>query len=119
MFFTSQNEPKGLIMLKYISLILMSIILSGCFERPVETERHRKVYEIIEIKRPKHFRVTLRDVETGRIFENKNISKHCNHWQKLKLNSRWYFDEVTYKRGDSYYMEIEGVKQLCELIKNQ
>lgn len=119
MLFISIKEQKGLIMLKYISLILVSIILSGCFERPVETERHRKLYEITEIKRPKHFRVTLKDVETGRIFANKNISKHCNHWQKLKLNSRWYFDEVTYKRGDSYYIEIEGVKQLCDLIRNQ
>lgn len=108
--------------MKYImrSLILGVIFLTGCepHQPDVVESRIRKVYEIVEVRRPKHFRVDIKDVETGRIYKNKSISKHCNHWQKLKVGSRWYFTEVIYQGKDMRYVEIEGVRSLCEAIKN-
>lgn len=104
----------------FLSIIATTIMLVGCEPRkpdPIESSI-RKVYEIVEVRRPKHFRVDIKDVETGRIYKNKGISKHCNHWQKLKVGSRWYFTEVVYQGKDMRYVEIEGVKSLCEAIKN-
>jgi hypothetical protein len=105
-----------------VSLLMIAsvILLTGCEPRqpdPVES-RIRKVYEIVNINRPKHFRVDIKDVETGRVYKNKGISKHCNHWQKLKVGSRWYFTEVIYQGKDMRYVEIEGVRSLCEAIKS-
>lgn len=102
------------------SLILGVIFLTGCepHQPDVVESRIRKVYEIVEVRRPKHFRVDIKDVETGRIYKNKSISKHCNHWPKLKVGSRWYFTEVIYQGKDMRYVEIEGVRSLCEAIKN-
>lgn len=108
--------------MKYImlTLILSVIFITGCKppQPDVVESRTRKVYEIVEVRRPKHFRVDIKDVETGRIYKNKGISKHCNHWQKLKIGSRWHFTEVIYQGKDVRYIEIEGVRSLCEAIKN-
>lgn len=103
-----------------LTVLISVFLLTGCEPRQPDTveSRIRKVYEIVDIRRPKHFRVDIKDVETGRIYKNKGISKHCNHWQNLKVGSRWYFTEVVYQGKDMRYVEIEGIRSLCEAIKN-
>jgi hypothetical protein len=93
-------------------IFLVCFSLLGC-EFPKEIKRIEKTYEVIEIKKPKRFKVSLKDIETGVVYKMVSVSKRCSNWQKLKIGSQWKFDEVTYKQGDSTYTEISKVNELC------
>lgn len=99
-------------MLKNLVLVFSCIFLFGC-ELPKEIKRVPKTYEVIEIKKPKRFKVSLKDTENGTIYKMVRVSKRCSNWQKLKIGSKWQFDEVTYQYGDETYVEVDNVNELC------
>lgn len=104
-------------MFKYIIAILACIFLFGC-ELPKEIKRVEKIYEIIEIKSPKRFKVTLKDTENGIIYERLYVSKWCSSWRNLKIGSKWKFDEVTYQKGKEVYTKVDKVSELCSQLKS-
>jgi len=81
-------------------------MLAGCEVAEVES---RKVvtYKIVDIKRPKHFRVSLQD-ETGRVFKNVSVSKHCNRWREVKLGSMINLTTDIMKRGEERWVDIHA-----------
>lgn len=98
-----QNN-KGINVKKVLTLCLaglMSMTLVGCdaFTGKVVKEEGRD-YEIIHVKRPKHFKVDLRDVKTGEVFNSVYVQKTCPSWRRLKVGSVWTF-KYTEKRRDS------------------
>lgn len=89
-------------MLKNLGVILAVLMLTGC-EKPVSQVQQFGVFKVVEIKRPKHFRVVLENTETG-TRHKVGVSKHCNSWRELKLGTIFKFNtEVsTYADGSTY-----------------
>lgn len=104
-------------MFKNIVAVLIFLSLLGC-EFPKEIKRVEKTYEVTEIKRPKRFKVSLKDIETGVVYEMVSVSKRCGSWQKLKVGSQWKFDEITYQRGTEVYTKLGKVNELCKRLNN-
>lgn len=74
-----------------------------------------KTYKLVSLKQPKHFRVTLQDIQTGKIYENVNVSKHCNRWREVKIGGLWDIHEVVYvyPKAKIYQTRLEGVRTIC------
>lgn len=80
--------------------------------------QERRTYEVVGIKRPKHFRLDLRDVVTGRVYENVSVSTHCNAWEKLKMNSRWDMTTTVYVYEISRRFTIDiNAKGVCDALR--
>lgn len=100
-------------MKKTLFLIISSVLLlTGCDKRVVESTEVKK-YTIVDIKSPKHFRVSLQD-ESGRIFKTVSVSKHCNRWREVQLNSIVYLPTtiMTTESKKSRWIEINA-KAVC------
>jgi hypothetical protein len=95
----------------FIGLLALSLL--GC-EKPVVHSVEFREYEVVGIKRPKHFHVELRDVKSN-MRRWVSISKHCNNWRRLKIGSRWTFRTVEYHYIESsrWRTSIEGTRVLC------
>jgi len=100
--------------MKYVFALFFTFLLVGCGDR--EVSRVEKTYEVVDIKPPKRFYVSLRDTQTGQVYKDLYVSKRCSHWQKLKINSQWKFPEVTYQ-GRKTYSRVQGYGELCNMIK--
>lgn len=48
----------------------------------------------------------------------KGVSKRCVSWDKLKIGSKWKFEEVTYQYGTEVYTKVDKVNELCTRLKN-
>lgn len=72
-----------------------------------------KTYTIVDIKRPKHFRVSLQD-ERGRIFQTVAVSKHCNRWREVKLGTVVQLPTsiMTKESGKERWIDIEA-RSIC------
>lgn len=112
---------------KLIGAVLMAatVLLSGCSDPKQVVNQTLKEYEIVEVKgpipfirAPRPFRVSIRDVESGHVYESQNVARHCHAWKRLEIGSKWKFTEVTYKdsHGNVSY-EVDGVRGLCDLLK--
>lgn len=102
--------------MKRLLLLCAIVSLAACerSERPVFHSQQINVYDVVDIKSPKHFRVVLENVKTGER-RQVNVSKHCNRWRELKMGTRFQFKEVTYVYPTSqrFFSEIENVKSIC------
>ena len=101
--------------MKLLIILLASLtLLTGCGFNDEIVSQKLKTYEVIDVKRPKYFKVSLRDVETNQVFERLRVSKRCSNWRNLKLGSRWQFTEVVKMKEDgSKYSQINDVHTLC------
>ncbi len=102
---------------KLICISFFLILLSGC-DAAVVLKSVEKEYEVIEIKRPKYFKVTLKDKVTGETYSRLSVSKRCSSWNKLKIGDTLKFKEVTYRRANDVYKRVEGIKDLCKNLRN-
>lgn len=86
----SNRENLKLILMLLLPIVLVIGILSLFkVDRQVIESTETKKYIIVGINQPKHFRVDLKD-ETGRIFQTVAVSKHCNRWREVQLNTVVY-----------------------------
>ena len=93
-------------MKKILCLIFAVATLSGC-EKAVVESRKVVTYKIVDIYRPKHFRVSLEDTN-GRVFKSVSVSKHCNRWREVKLGSIVNLTTDVMKRGDERWIDIHA-----------
>lgn len=102
----------GLLAVIAFSVFCYSIWEKGSYEVISNTQKN---YEIVGIKRPKHFQLDLKDVETGYIYKNVSVSKHCNNWRKIPLNSVYVFNEIKYKfsKENIVYVKINVDSNFC------
>lgn len=86
----------------------------------VVLETHIQKYEVIGINPPKHFSLELRNVDTGEVFEGVAISKRCQYWENLKMNSIVSFEEETFKyeKRDHKQKEVNVNYDFCQSLKN-
>lgn len=96
--------------IQLLMLLISSLVLTGC-EKTVVESQSIKSYTIIEIKRPKHFRVSLKDKD-GRVFKNVGVSKHCNRWKEVQLGTVVELNTKILKRGDERWQEME-TRSIC------
>lgn len=91
----------------------IGLSLSGCEQREI-TGSSVETFRITDIRQPKHFRVELQNVRTGRK-QWENVSKHCNRWREVKIGSLWDITEVRYKYPESnrYGSYLAGTHAIC------
>lgn len=102
-------------------LLTMIFFLTGCDRVPPgkEISREYREYELLELDPPKHVYITIKDVKTGQVWERLYVSKHCNSWRDIPVNSIWGFELVTYENEDgSRYEEVENYRDICYRVKN-
>lgn len=111
--------------MKLISIIFVTLLVSACNSSlidPDETvivKEEIREYEVVEINRPKHFSVTLLDVQTHKLFHNHSRSKHCNNWRKNKLHEIVRIKTVYYKyknrNSDTvYFRPVDINSHFCD-----
>lgn len=99
-------------MKKLIVAACAALMLTGC-DPVVKRAGEYRHYKIVEIKRPKHFRVVLLDIESGTKHQV-SVSKHCNRWREVELYSETYLiaETITHESGRvSTY--IRGASSIC------
>ena len=84
-----------------LAIVLAMGLFGACAEEKQEISDEIRSFEIIKINPPKHFRVDLRDKETGVIHYGVGISKHCNRYREVKLNSTVRLRMKTFEQGAS------------------
>lgn len=102
-----------------MSAVLASTVLflTGCNkEQPVKVENSTPIVEVIKVKRPKHFKVYVRNTETGDVF-NLSSNKHCSSWRNIKVGDRYQISRVKYTYADGR-VENQYYPRSCELTKN-
>jgi hypothetical protein len=97
-------------MKKIIYAFIAMLVLSGC-EHAVVESREVVTYKIVDVKRPKHFRVSLQD-NNGRIFKNLSVSKHCNRWREVQVGSMINLTTDVMKLGDERWIDIHA-RSIC------
>lgn len=87
-------------------LVLTVFVLTGCKETVVESSKIIN-FTIVDIKRPKHFRVSLID-ENGKLYKDVSISKHCNRWGEVNVGTIVKLNTYTMKRGEDRWLTIDA-----------
>lgn len=103
--------------MKYLMVIISALFLAGCGLKDKVVDIQDKMYEVVEIKPPKHFYITLKDVETGEIYKRLYVSKRCSSWKKLEKGSQWAFREFTYEGKKGQYKKVEVDSTFCDKLK--
>jgi hypothetical protein len=73
----------------------------------VNTELRR--YKLLDMNPPKHFYVTLEDVQTKQVYERTYVSKHCNSYANNKLGDEYNISVTTYKQGDRVWLQFNNL----------
>lgn len=68
-------------------IIFMVLLTSCCAPQQKNVTYVVKQYKLVSFDPPKHFYVTLQDVETGVIYHDIHVSKHCNNSDNLKIGT--------------------------------
>lgn len=94
-----------------------ALFLTACErEKPISVENSNPIVEVTKVKRPKHFRVYVRNTETGDVF-NLQSNKHCNSWKNIKVGDRYKISRVKYTYADGR-VSNQYYPRSCELAKN-
>jgi hypothetical protein len=104
-----EEEDTIIILMGLLAIIIFSVFVYSTFKRGSYevVSNTKKEYEIVGIKRPKHFQLDLKDLETGYIYKNVSVSRHCN--------SIYKFNEIKYKfsKENIVYVEVEVDSNFC------
>lgn len=78
--------------MKHLLCVFLLLPLIGCGKN--ESERpyvsNYQLIEIIDIKRPKHYRMTYKILKTNQYVEVR--SKHCNDWDRVTVGKIYNAD---------------------------
>ena len=88
--------------------IPLAVIFGSNKHKEIIVREEIRSYEVVAIRPPKHFNVTLLDVQTHQLFQGESGSKHCNRWRDIKLNTTLdikttYFK---YEGDDTLYIKL-------------
>lgn len=112
-----EEEDTIIILMGLLAIIIFSVFVYSTFKRGSYevVSNTKKEYEIVGIKRPKHFQLDLKDVETGTLYDKVSVSKHCNNWRKIPLNSIYTFNEIKYKysKENIIYTKVKVDSNFC------
>lgn len=88
--------------MKILLLIAAACLLTACQPDDPIVGSEVRVYELVSMKPPKRFNVTLRDVKTGEISEH-YVVKRCANWEKNIIGNQYPLT-VKIKRSGSFYL---------------
>lgn len=105
----------GIVAVVMLGFLIFHLVNGSC----IVLEKHEQKYEVIDIHPPKHFSLTLKNVDTGEIFEGVAISKRCQYWENLKMNSVVTFEEETFKyeKRDHEQRQVNVNYNFCETLE--
>lgn len=98
------------------AILLCAIMLAGCFKPDPVVSAEYKWFIITDVKRPKHFRVQLKDAKTGWQYQKYwHVSKHCNRWREVRIGQKVYLREIVRQgaNGNRYVSAMEGIRDVC------
>jgi len=113
------------LMRKLLVAGFVAVALSGCgLVKPDEVVGTTvKTYEITDVtaprytrKRQRSFRVSIRDVESGKDLGRHFVARRCSGWYRAKEGSRWTFPETTYRRENGTTYTRVDVTDLCKRL---
>lgn len=71
-------------------------------------------YKLLEMRPPKHFYVSIEDVETKQTFDSVYVSKHCNTYRNNKLGDEYNLTVMNYRQGDKqWYKFVDLYASFC------
>jgi hypothetical protein len=100
-----KNKSKGF---AEITIILILVIVIAWFIMWIRSERAEAVrmapqplhsqierFTLIKMNPPKHFYVTLKSTEDGRVYEHAYVSKHCNSFRDNTIGEQYNIPTTT------------------------
>lgn len=88
-------------------------LLAGC-NRGELVETTQQTFEVTHVNPPKHFHVTLRNVDTGQVFEDIYVSKRCSRWEEVPVGTTLTLSVGTYRTSASdTFQRIESPYTIC------
>ena len=100
-------------MKRFVLLAAIALGLTACGPAPTSHSESR-TFEVTDIDPPKYFRVDLKDVETGQVFQRVRVSKRCSAWRKVTLGSTWTLPVTTYTYEDGEKRVNINARALCQ-----
>ncbi len=87
--------------------------LAGC-EAEQLVERRTQAFEVTVVKPPKHFYVTLKNVDTGQVFSDVYVSKRCSRWKEVPVGAHLNLSVATYRSESGVTrMVLENRSNIC------
>lgn len=103
-------------MFKIISLFGVIAFLSGCGGDTVISEAPRE-FIVLEYDEPYGFSVTLEDLITHEIYKDVSVSRTCDDYAKLKIDSIWSFPVTTYVDNSGKSYSVVDATDLCDRLE--
>ena len=96
-----------------IAMLAGLVTLTGC-TRGELVETTSQTFEVTHVDPPKRFRVTLRNVDTGQVFEDVYVSKRCSRWKEVPVGTEFSLVVGTYRTSDAHtFQRIESPSTIC------
>ena len=90
------------------TLIIFAISCNSA--RPKEVEkREKREYEIVNITRGKHIYISLKDVQTGKIYTHVYVSKHCSACDNYQIGQRLTLTRAYWTEGGADISDFENL----------
>lgn len=83
--------------------------------QPITKTNHGTKYErfkLLSLNPPKHFRVKLQHIQTGRVYEI-GVSKHCDQWRDNEVGDEYNIAVARYSysnKPETVLFEFQGLK---------
>ena len=94
--------------MKYILILAVTLLAMSCTSNYENYDKKVVHMRIISIDPPKHVYADLVNEETGEIWYNIHVSKHCYNWRSIPPNAQIDMYEYSYSHGDRKYRELNG-----------
>lgn len=93
--------------------IAMLVGLTGCTHGEL-VETTQQTFEVTHVNPPKHFYVTLRNVDSGQVFEDVYVSKRCSRWEEVPVGTALTLEVGTYRTSASdTFQRIQSPSTIC------
>jgi len=112
--------------MKAILLATFALLtLSGCLAKPQPEviATVDKAYEVHLVGprkgirgAPRRFRVSVRDLESGKDLGWHKVANRCGSWSKLQSPSTWTFPVTTYRHPNGATSSRVDVTSLCQRL---
>lgn len=104
-----------------VTMVLGMVLgLTACGpSQPESTFVNRVTGEFVvtHAKPPKRFYVSLRDVDTGAVYNRLYVSKRCHKWRKLRVGAVIRLPKETRELPDGrQYVKILDVHKICDRL---
>lgn len=102
-------------MKKLSCLLLVAVLLTGCFEEPEILSESVVTMEVVNVtlRNKRRSQVDLKVVGNSHVYYDNRL--HCGRVEagNVKIGSKWDVHVQEFKQGDRYGTELLGVEAIC------